>query len=183
MATNLEHIKASLTKIAQGEDLFDMLLEFERTLDQTELYAYKNWMLGEIVDGPHVSRYWFKVSLMYPLEKMPDPRGGLRLEKLGCKVRMYKDVFRKPERVINTDDVADKKTKKAKIADIPVWIVEIDMPIKYITSDIDDLENFINDEIDKETDNLPAQFESPEAPEEDDSGDDPIADFEDEAGL
>jgi hypothetical protein len=167
MATNLEQIKASLVNIAQGDDLFDMLLEFERTLDQTEIYAYLNWMIGEIIDGPHVSRYWFEVSLMYPHTKMPDPRGGLRLEKLGCQVKMYKDVFRKPERVLDVDDVADKKTKKAKITDIPVWIVKIKMPIKYIVSNSDDIEDYINDEIDKETEQLYTQYETSEEPNSD----------------
>ena len=32
-------------------------MDFERVLD-TSIYAYKNWMEGEIVEGSHIDRYW-----------------------------------------------------------------------------------------------------------------------------
>lgn len=158
MATRIEGIKASLTKIARGETLLDMLLEFERTLDQTEIYTYLNWELGEIVDGPHVTRCWFMVSLMYPKSKMPDPRGGLRLEKLGCTVSMIEDIFLKPERVLEPEDVADTMTKKAHMSEIPVWIVTIKMPLKYIDAAAVDLEEYISNEVSMETERLSGDY-------------------------
>ena len=33
------------------------LLDFERVLDDADLYAYVNWEIGELVQGPMVKRY------------------------------------------------------------------------------------------------------------------------------
>jgi hypothetical protein len=51
MATDLDSIKQTLVNISKGESLLDTLLEFERTLDNAEIFAYKNWILGELVEG------------------------------------------------------------------------------------------------------------------------------------
>ena len=32
------------------------LLDFERVLDSLDLYAFKNWEIGELVQGPTVSK-------------------------------------------------------------------------------------------------------------------------------
>ena len=34
-----------------------VLLDFERVLDELDIYSYKNWRFGELVEGPDVSRY------------------------------------------------------------------------------------------------------------------------------
>ena len=57
MATNLDAIKGTLVGITKGENVLDMLIEFERTLDNLEIFAYKNWLMGELVSGPDIERY------------------------------------------------------------------------------------------------------------------------------
>ena len=52
-------------KISKSTGLTDILIEFERVLDELGLYTYQNWIEGEIVEGPHLSRYWIELSLMY----------------------------------------------------------------------------------------------------------------------
>ena len=42
------------------------LLDFERVLDESDLYAFKNWDLGELVAGPDVKRYTVSCMFMYP---------------------------------------------------------------------------------------------------------------------
>ena len=39
----------------------------KKYLDETGIYAYKNWAsMGEVVEGPLLERHWFGVTLMYP---------------------------------------------------------------------------------------------------------------------
>ena len=54
-------------KISKSTGLTDILIEFERVLDELGLYTYQNWIEGEIVEGPHLSRYWIELSLMLSL--------------------------------------------------------------------------------------------------------------------
>ena len=36
------------------------LLDFERVLDELDIYAFKNWEIGELVEGPDVGKYKVK---------------------------------------------------------------------------------------------------------------------------
>ena len=57
-----------------------------KVLDEAGLYAYKNdTMKVGILNTIYV--IWISVKLMYPYIKMPDPKAGLRLTKLGCEVK------------------------------------------------------------------------------------------------
>lgn len=157
--TNLDEIKKTLANISKGEGILDMLLEFERTLDNAELFAYKNWLLGEIVAGPFISRYWFKVTLMFPAKKMPDPDAGLRLVKLGAKVSFRKGSFNKPVKVSGPEDWADPNTKKAKMAHHPVWLVDIELPIKYIDRGMSRIDDIIQRDIEDTNTDLADAYE------------------------
>ena len=42
----------NIRSIDKNGTLLDILLEFERVLDDSGLYAYKNWSLGEVAEGP-----------------------------------------------------------------------------------------------------------------------------------
>lgn len=145
--TDLESIKRTLVNISSGNGLIDMLLEFERTLDNVELFAYKNWILGELVKGPKVTRYWFKVCLMYPYSKMPDPLGGIRLTKIGARVNFRKGIFRKPVKVTGPESWQDINSKKAKLSSHNVWLVTIKLPIKYISRGLDNIDDIIDADI------------------------------------
>lgn len=157
--TNLDKIKKTLVNISKGEGMLDMLIEFERTLDNAELFSYRNWILGEIVDGPHISRYWFKVTLMYPEKMMPDPDAGLRLIKIGAKVSFRKGTFHKPVKVRGPADWADPESKRAKMAEHKVWLVDIDMPLKYINRGIERNDDIIQNDIDKMNAELAGAFD------------------------
>ena len=61
-----------------------MLLEFEKTLDSLDLYAFANWDEGEVLEGPTLGRHHLTVKLMYPHAKMPDPDGAKRLMARDC---------------------------------------------------------------------------------------------------
>ena len=125
---------AALKRVEDDITSIDMLLEFEKTLDDASLYAYLNWMDGELVAGPDINRYWITTTWMYPKEKMPDPSGGMRLIKYGCKITYKEDVYKQPTRVLGPEDIEPGKEARrvAKLEETPVWLVTISMPRKFV---------------------------------------------------
>lgn len=105
------------------------LLDFERVLDEADLYAFKNWLVGELVDGPVVGRYNCKCVFMWPYKLMPDPRGALRLTNVGCKVTYGKGEIKVPVEVKDYDDFV-QGTRYPKMAKRKVWFVEIVIPFE-----------------------------------------------------
>lgn len=159
MTTNLETIKKTLVNISKGNSILDTLLEFERTLDNAEVFAYKNWILGELVEGPDISRYWYKTVWMYPYAMMPDPNGGLRLTKIGAKVNFRKGIFKKPVKVRGPQDWVDPQSKRAKMVEHDIWLVTIELPIKYINRGLEQNEKIIQQDIEDANAELADAFE------------------------
>jgi hypothetical protein len=110
------------------------LLDFERVLDELDLYAFKNWQLGELVDGPDIGRYKVTCIFMWPERLMPDPRGARRLLPFDCKVRYKKTRIKIPIKIEDPDDYIPG-THKARLIEKLVWLVEIEMP-KNLIADI-----------------------------------------------
>jgi hypothetical protein len=110
------------------------LLDFERVLDELDLYAFKNWQMGELVDGPDVGRYNVTCIFMWPEKLMPDPRGARRLLPFDCKVKYKKTQIKIPIKIETPDDYIPG-THKARLIEKTVWLVEIEMP-KNLIADI-----------------------------------------------
>ena len=129
-----------------------MLMEFEKTMDNAGVFAYKNWEYGELVDGPYVDRYWFTTTWMYPQKLMPDPDGGLRLLKYDCKVQFGKDVYHEVQRVLSpADTVQDAdEPRKAKEKKVPVWLVTISMPRRFVDDSHEGVFEISGEEVDVE---------------------------------
>ena len=105
----------------------DVLKDFERVVDELDVYVFENWEDGELLEGPKDSRHFTTCSFMWPEDKMPDPSGGKKLLDAGCKVVYKKDSLLKP-REIKTPDDYRPGTVKGKIDAHPIWVVEIKMP-------------------------------------------------------
>jgi len=166
MTTDLDTIKQTLVGISKGEKILDTLLEFERTLDNAEIFAYRNWILGELVEGPDIGRYWYKTVWMYPYAMMPDPDAGLRLTKLGAKVNYRKGVFKRPVKVEGPEDWVDPETKRAKMVDNDIWLITIELPIKYINRGLQDLDDIIQKDIEDTNQELASAYAEEEQPAE-----------------
>lgn len=110
------------------------LLDFERVLDELDLYAFKNWEIGELVAGPNISKYRVACTFMWPEKLMPDPRGARRLLPFDCKVSYKKTTMKVPVKIEDPSDYRPG-THKAKLIEKRVWLVEIVMP-KALMSDI-----------------------------------------------
>jgi hypothetical protein len=110
------------------------LLDYERVLDELDLYAFANWEIGELVAGPEISKYRVTCIFMWPEKLMPDPRGARRLLPFDCDVKYKKTTMKVPVKIEDPSDFRPG-TKKAKIIEKKVWLVEITMP-KSLMSDI-----------------------------------------------
>jgi len=110
------------------------LLDFERVLDELDLYAFKNWDIGELVQGPVISKYKVSCVFLWPERLMPDPRGARRLLPFDCDVKYKKTNMKIP---IKIEDPSDYRpgTKIARIIEKKIWLVEITMP-KNLMSDM-----------------------------------------------
>ena len=70
-------IVSTVKGIMTSDGAMSTILDFERVLDESDLYAFKNWILGELVDGPDIGRYTVKCTFMWPYKLMPDPKRHL----------------------------------------------------------------------------------------------------------
>lgn len=120
--------------IYSANSTLSVLKDFERVIDELDLYVYKNWEDGELASGPNVERHWVTASFMWPAAKMPDPMGAKRLLDYGCKVQYEKSHLIIPRKIKSPDDLRPG-TKKGKLDREPVWVVTITMP-KKLVSDI-----------------------------------------------
>ena len=126
----LDIIKNVQSLYAVGPTL-SILKDFERVVDELDVYVFKNWEDGELLSGPVDSRHFVTCSFMWPADKMPDPAGGQRLLDRGCKVFYKRDELLKPRQIKGPEDYRPGTTK-GKIDSHDIWVVEIRMPKELI---------------------------------------------------
>ena len=68
----------NIRNIYMSDGSLTTLLDFERVLDELDIYAFRNWAIGELVQGPDIGKYTVGCIFMWPEKLMPDPRGGRR---------------------------------------------------------------------------------------------------------
>jgi hypothetical protein len=129
---DVNDIIKNVERIYDSNSSFQVLKDFERVIDELDIYVFKNWMDGELASGPEISRHWVTCKFSWPLENMPDPMGGKRLLDYDCKVSYLKTATIVPRKIRTPDDVRPG-TRKGKLDKEPVWIVEIKMPKKLIS--------------------------------------------------
>jgi hypothetical protein len=127
-------VAKNIKDIYTSDGTLTTLLDFERVLDSMDLYAFKNWELGELVQGPTVTKYKVSCIFLWPENLMPDPRGGRRLLPFDCEVKFKRTQMKIP---IKIEDPVDYRpgTKIARIIEKKIWLVEITIP-KSLMSDI-----------------------------------------------
>jgi hypothetical protein len=129
-----EEIVQNVKGIMTSDGTMSTLLDFERVLSEADIYAYKNWELGELVDGPIIRRYEVICTFMWPSGIMPDPRGAKRLLPLGCTIKFKKTTLKVPVEIKDSSDFKPG-THYPKLIDRKVWLVNIIMP-KALMNDI-----------------------------------------------
>ena len=151
----------NIKKIYMSEGSLLSLMDFERVLDELDIYAFRNWKLGELVSGPKIDRYTVSCIFMWPENLMPDPRGGRRLLPFDARVRFQRRHIKIPIRIEDPDDYVPG-THKARLISKPVWLVEITLPKSLMTDirtgsieiedeniDLEDLDRAYEEDLDK----------------------------------
>ena len=126
----------SLQQNISSNSALDTLMQVDATLDKLNVYAYKNWMEGEVVDGPHIDRYWVTLTLLYPRKLMPDPEGAERIINWGGKVFYGKEDLITAAKLVTPDDRDDPDMQdgprpgqsRAKKIKRPVWLITLILP-------------------------------------------------------
>jgi hypothetical protein len=135
MTANIRDLLNNTKDIFMTDSAVSTLLDFERVLDELDLYAFANWKQGELVEGPVYEKYFVKCTFMWPHKKMPDPKGAARLSEYDCDVVFKEDFFEHPAKVKTPKDFKTG-TKFPKTVKSPIWLVSIMMP-KKLMSDIE----------------------------------------------
>ena len=104
MTANIKKILDNTKEIYMTDSSLETLLDFERVLDDLDLYAFDNWKRGELVEGPVYEKYFVTCTFMYDFKNMPDPAGGERLLNYGCEITYKKDTLEYPIKVKSYDD-------------------------------------------------------------------------------
>ena len=97
-------IADNIRDIYMSEGTITTLLDFERVLDEIDVYAFKNWEIGELVAGPEISKYRVSCTFMWPEKLMPDPRGARRLLPFDCEINFKKQMIKIPIKITNPSD-------------------------------------------------------------------------------
>ena len=155
-------IVSSIKGVFTSDGTMSMLLDFERVLDEADLYAFKNWLLGELVQGPDIGKYSVTCVFMWPYKLMPDPRGAKRLATIGCDVAFAKSRIKVPVEVKNYEDFV-QGTRYPKMEERPIWFVQIKMPKELMndikegsidladqTIDLEEIDNAYENDLDKQ---------------------------------
>lgn len=121
----------NIDTIYNNNSTLAVLKDFERVLDEMDIYVYDNWLDGELLSGPKIDRHWVSAEFMWPKNKRPDPEGARRLIEIGCKIKYTKDELIEPRKIKSPDDFRPG-TKKGKLDAHPVWVVKILMPKKLV---------------------------------------------------
>ena len=160
--TDYWQVADNIRDIYMSEGSLTTLLDFERVLDEVDIYAFKNWDIGELVDGPEIGKYRVTCTFMWPLKMMPDPRGGRRLLAFDCEVEYQRKEIKIPIKITDPSDYRPG-TKKAKLMTRDVWLVTITMPKALMNDirtgsiemedqeiDLDELDQAYEQDVDKE---------------------------------
>lgn len=160
---NIDYVSivSTVKGIFTSDGSMNTLLDFERVLDEADLYAFRNWELGELVQGPNVRRYSVSCVFMWPYKLMPNPKGARRLVSIGCKVKFAKSEVKVPVEIENYDDYVPG-TRYPKMKEKPVWFVYIEIPKSLLDEikegtidlsgqeiDLEELDNSYDDDLDK----------------------------------
>lgn len=131
---DIKDIINNIEQIYGSNNSLGLLKDFERVLDELDVYVYDFWIDGELMDGPRESRYFVECTFMWPHDKLPDPSGGKRLLEYGCKVQVAESKISEVRKIKKPEDIRPG-TRKGKIDQKEIWIIKIAMP-KKLMSDI-----------------------------------------------
>jgi hypothetical protein len=137
MTVDINEIAQTISNVKKNRNSLDILLEIEGIFDTLHLYAYENWIHGEVIRGPVISKYWVELYIMFPEKQMPNPDGAQRLIKHGCHVFFQKDTLEESVKVADTTKSnpfdAVIRQQQPKTNQISVYVVKVVVPRHLLT--------------------------------------------------
>lgn len=155
----------NINSIYNNNNSLEILKDYERVLDELDTYVFENWENGELISGPNIERHWVTCEFMWPYKKMPNPEAAKKLTEYGCQVSYRQDSLISPRKIESPEDFRPG-SKKGKLDQHPIWIVEIQMPKKLILDVFRGHLNMLTSEIEKNTEDAPDQLVVPQAEEQ-----------------
>ena len=160
---NFTSIVDTIKNIYMSDGSMNTLLDFERVLDDADIYAFRNWINGELVQGPVIGRYNCSFCFMWPYKLIPDPKSVLRLTAIGCDVKMMKGQLEVPIAVTSYEDF-QSGSRYPKMKENQVWFMQITIPFDLMddikegtvdladqTIDLSEIEDAYDVDLDEET--------------------------------
>jgi len=131
----LKELIENIKGIYESTNLLEILTDYERVLDNLDVYAYKNWGRGELAEGPISTRYWVTCKFIWPKKMPPDPLFIKRMQNNGIDVSVHTGDLNRPKHVESREDFKPG-TFYPKLVKHPVWVVEISIP-KHLTQEVE----------------------------------------------
>ena len=158
-------IKGTVQTLFDDSGMLDILLGIEEYFDNSDLYVFANWIKGEVVEGPIISKYWVEVTLKYNMDEVPDPRGAFLFQNQGTKIYVRRDVEEVPLKYARDQNELDSETMKVNIEEIPVLLVKFIIPRRLVDASSVTEYQLLDDDI-QETDvtEVPQEQAPEEAP-------------------
>ena len=153
----------NINTIYNSNSSLAILKDYERVFDELDIYVFENWRDGELVSGPKVDRHWVTCEFMWPKKNMPNPEAAKRLSEYGCRIKYKRDNLVKPRKVQDESDLRPG-TKKGKLDEEDIWIVEIAMPKKLMLEIFRGHHNQLIDELTPEEEPVVAEAPVPQVP-------------------
>ena len=72
----------NIESIYESNSAFNVLKDFERVLDELDIYVYKNWEDGELAEGPKINRHWVTAKFFWPQRKYARSNGRKTFARL-----------------------------------------------------------------------------------------------------
>jgi hypothetical protein len=124
---NFSRIIKNVRNIYNSDGSTNVLLEFESVLEAFGYQAFRNWRLGEIVDGPNITDYDVSCVLMWDYDLMPDPSFIRRLARARCSVKVKSCWIKVPMQVRDYDDY-EPGTHYPRLTKKRIWLFQITVP-------------------------------------------------------
>lgn len=141
-----------LSRLNKNSSLTDVLIQVEDFLDSLDLYVFKNWFEGEVVEGPDIQRYWVSITLKYAYKDMPDPAGGVRLLKHGASVQFERGTEEVPVSLEDQQNPQEQQDpSKPKMTTEKIWLVKVRIPRRFIEELDDDDLSLYDQEVDTDS--------------------------------
>jgi hypothetical protein len=151
-----------IKRLSDSASLTDILIQIEDWLDSLDIYVFKNWFEGQVVDGPVIERHWVSIILKYDYKQMPDPEGAVRMMKYGAIIKYKKTqeedtTNHKEENISQLNNELQNGQTNVQSNDItqkspqlkPVWLIEVKIPRHFI-DELEELDGIDSDDVDQE---------------------------------